>query len=355
MIYQFVSLTSGSLSRNPLRTLFLLLTIVGTVVAFMLTEAASRELSASAISTWNTQPYDLSIVGSDAFSVSHKIREIAGIQGVENVYRTFANVNGFGGDILVVEDGHMVNLKYESGRGPQAEDEIAVGSFVAKRDRLEIGSEARLSRTDDDAKTVGYRVCGIAANYIEKSVVTREGLTRLEPSPEQYQTVLVARDASIDVARTKEKIESVIREKDLKVHDHGESQYIVDSTVYKITSATSGLVLISGMSSLLILLGLYQRDRSYELGVLRALGYSKTSVFLVLAFDSLVLIVTGLLIGLFGSVAVMWAFRLGNLSTLIERNGKPTMTVGIVSLFLAIIISYRTSNSDVTRLLRVER
>ncbi len=165
----------------------------------------------------------------------------------------------------------------------------------------------------------------------------------------------MARDASIDAAKTRQRIEQSAAGTRMKVHDLRGDRVMVNSRVYVITSATSGLVLICGMSSFLILLGLHQKDRSYELGVLRALGYNKRSVFLVLFANSTVLIGAGLLIGSLASIAATYSFRLGNVSTLIARNGESIVTIGIVSLFIAAFVSYRTSNSAVTQLLRTDR
>ncbi len=355
MLNQFIGLTSGSLSRKPLRTLFLLLTIVGTLLAFMSTESATRELSTSAISVWNTQNYDLSIVGDGAFSLSQEIRDMVGVRDSENAYMITAKVNGFSGDVFVVEDGHMLKLKWAQGREPQTEGEITVGSFIAKRDRLEIGSETKISGPDADSVAVVYIVSGAMANPASSCIMTKEGLSRVEPVVEQYQTVLVARDAAIDVKKTKNKIEELAAGKGINIQDPGESQYMVDSTVYAITEGTSWLVLASGMSSFLILLGLYQRDRSYELGVLRALGYSRVAVFTVLSLESLVLITIGLAIGVFASIVGTYALSMGNVSTLIARTGRAIQEVAMVSVFLALIVSGRTSNFEVTRLLRVER
>ena len=352
-MFGFASSMSSSLSRSPLRTLFLLLTIVGTLFAFMGTEAATRALSMSAADIWNTSSYDLSIAGPSAFSISKRVGEMVGVRSTEDVYVMPAIVNWNAGEVLVAGDGRIMAPKYASGREPQTEYEIVVPSFIAERDLLEIGSEVTLSKTDGDARAVVYEVCGTILD--QACVLTKEGLTRLEPSPEQYQTVLVARDASIDAANTRERIEQLVEGTGMKVRDYRADQVMVNSRVYAITSVTSGLVLVCGMSSFLILLGLHQRDRAYEFGVLRALGYSKKSVFWVLLADSSILIAAGLLIGFLGSVAGTYAFRLGNVSTLIARNGGSMRDVGIASLLLAAIVSYRTSNSAVTQLLRTDR
>ena len=208
---------------------------------------------------------------------------------------------------------------------------------------------------EEGAEAITYQVCGIMSNNYSTCLITREGLARLDPELERYATVFVSRDAAIDPGKTKTTILKAIAPMNLKVHDIGESQYMVDSAVYAITTAISGLVLMSGMSSFLIMLGLYQRDRSYELGVLRALGYSKLAVFLALSLDSLILIASGLLIGVLGSAIVTFAFGLGNLNTQVELNLGPLRTVGVVSLLLSMIVSARTGNSKVTRLLSVER
>lgn len=220
----------------------MLLTIVGTLFAFMGTEAATRALSMSAADIWNTSSYDLSIAGPSAFSISKRVGEVVGVRSTEDVYRMPAIVNWNAGEVLVAGDGRIMAPKYASGREPQTEQEIVVPSFIAERDLLEIGSEVTLSKTDGDARAVVYEVCGTILD--QACVVTKEGLTRLEPSPEQYQI---------------------------------------------------------------------------------------------------------------GSVAGTYAFRLGNVSTLIARNGGPMRDVGIASLLLAAIVSYRTSHSAVTQLLRTDR
>ncbi len=354
-IRRFTGLMSGIHLGNPLRTLFLLLTIVGTLFAFMGTEAATRDLSMSAANVWSTSLYDLSITGPSAFSISKQVTEMVGVRSAEDVYVMPAIVNGGAGEVLVAGDGRIVDPRYASGRKPQTEYEIAVGRFIAERDLLEIDSEITLSRTDGYAEAVVYKVCGIVSDPAYLSVITKEGLARLEPSPEQYQTVLVARDASIDAANTREQIEQIVEGTGMKVRDYRADQVMVNSRVYAITSVTSGLVLLCGMGSFLVLLGLHQRDRSYGLGVLRALGYSKKSIFSVLFADSSLLIGAGLLIGSLGSVAAVYALHLGNVSTLIARNGGPTVTVAIASLSLAAFVSHRTSNSSVTQLLRADR
>lgn len=352
-MFRLASSMSSSLSRSPLRTLFLLLTIVGTMFAFMGTEAATRALSMSAADAWNTSLYDLSIAGPSAFSISKQVAEMVGVRSTEDVYRMPAIVNWNAGEVLVAGDGRIIAPKYASGRKPQTEFEIVVPSFIAERDLLEIGSEITLSNTVGEAGVVVFQVCGTI--FDQACVVTKEGLTRLEPSPEQYQTILVARDASIDAADTRDRIEHLVEGTGMQVRDYREDRLTVSSRVYAITSITSGLVLICGMSSFLILLGLHQRDRSYELGVLRALGYSKRSVFLLMFVNSAIIVGAGLLIGFLGSVVSTYAFRFGNVSTLIVRNGGSMRDVGIASLLLAAIVSYRTSNPAVTRLLRTDR
>ncbi len=354
---ELVRLNSGSFLRNPGRTLLLLLVVIGTLVAFMITEAAMRDLAASSIDAWNADPYDMSIRGPGAFSLGPIVGQMVGIRGTQNVYEAPVNLNSFSGKALVLGDGSLIRLKIESGRLPEAPDEIVVDSSVAKRDRLDVGSEAKISRTDDHTYVVNFTVCGIASGiHTDNCVTTKEGLGRLQPSLEQYETVYVARDAAVDLAKTKKLIAELVEgDENLKLVDHGESRYIADSNVYTISAGISWLVLCAGMASFLILLGLYQRDRSYELGVLRALGYNKIAVFLVLSLDALALIAIGLLIGLLGSISVTLAMRLGNISTLIARNGSPTVKVAAASILIATVVSLRTSNSKVTRLLRAER
>lgn len=95
----------------------------------MRTEAATRELSTSAMNAWNAQQCDMSIRGSGAFSRSKQVGEMAGVRGTEDVYLMPAIVNGNAAEVLVTEDGRMVSPRYTSGRKPQTDHEIAVGGL----------------------------------------------------------------------------------------------------------------------------------------------------------------------------------------------------------------------------------
>jgi hypothetical protein len=106
---------------------------------------------------------------------------MVGVRGAEDVYIMPAIVNGNPGEVLVTGDGRMINPKYASGRNPQTEHEIAVGSFIAERDLLEVSSEIALSRTDKEDEAVVYEICGVISNPASLSALTKEGLTRLEP------------------------------------------------------------------------------------------------------------------------------------------------------------------------------
>ena len=216
---QFATLTSRILSRNPLRTLFLLFTIVGTMLAFMGTEAATRDLSASAADVWNDQAYDLSVTGLGAFSVSKQVGEMAGVRSAEELYIMPAIVNGNAGEVLVDGDGRMVEPKYVSGREPKSEFEIAVGRFIADRDQLEVGSDITLSKADGGVEAIVYKVCGIMSSPPSRCVMTKGGLTRLHPSPEKFQTVLVARDASMYVTKTRQRVEQMVKGTGIRVLD----------------------------------------------------------------------------------------------------------------------------------------
>jgi len=123
--------------------------VIGTLVAFMITETAMRDLAASSIDAWNSDPYDMSIRGPNAFSLAPRIGQMVGIRGVQNAYEAPVNINGFSGKALVLGDGSFLKVKIESGRLPEAPDEIVVDSSVAKRDRLDVGSEVKVSRTDE--------------------------------------------------------------------------------------------------------------------------------------------------------------------------------------------------------------
>ena len=78
-----LQLVQWGLARKPLRTLFLLLTVIGSLAAFITTEAVMRDIAIRSIGTWRFDPYDITVTGSNVYDLEDRISKLAGVSKVE--------------------------------------------------------------------------------------------------------------------------------------------------------------------------------------------------------------------------------------------------------------------------------
>ncbi len=365
MLRQSGRLMRWALLRNPLRTFFLVLTVVGSMSAFSTTEATLRDLSNRANDIYRRIPYDLEVAGEAAFDYEPNIVALAGVSATERTNYCSISVNAMKNYARVqLGEGQLQPVKYTEGRAPEQPDEIAITPIMAELGRVALGGTVEVawfaSSTDLEpgevlsGPVVPFIVCGIATQQAGSScLLTEAGLQRIHANPSRTAMLLVKTDGSVNPGA----IATTIREmgKSLRITVIDESDNPMLGLATTLSQTISLIMLLAGVGSFYMLLSLSQRERLYDLGVLRAVGFSSATMTIQLILEGLLLLVFGALLGGVLVFSVTSAFHLGNVNTTLAQNLQPMQL--LFALFLAVIVysAIKVGGQSATKMLRGER
>lgn len=337
MIRLVMELVRWGLTRKPLRTLFLLLTVVGALASFAFTEAAMRDLSNKTIETWRTAPYDMTVTGSKAYDLQERIAALTGVRKVERTVMFTVMIGVTEVPVAVPSLGsELLPMEFSAGLAPSNEQEIAITDEVASLQALQPGDQVQLALHSDLQKAVTYTISGIVQGGARVNVLTTAGAERVRGPLAGYNALLLLLDSSVPA----EKVQTAIQRLPaiLFVKGNNESQMYsgTASIAESMILITRALLLGAGVISLYMLFYLGQQERSYELGVLRALGFSRRRVITILVAEGACILLIGSMIGLLTLLVMASAFDLGRWQALLAQILRP----GAILLGLGLLVIY---------------
>ncbi len=344
-------LVRWGLFRKPLRTVFLLLTVVGALASFASTEAVMRDLYEKTLVTWRTFQYDISARGPKAHSVS---AEIAALKGVRKVEKTilFPAVIGVSQVEIAVADekSELLPIALASGRLPSNENEIVISENVAMLTALGIGDEIGLTVLTDLDQVVTFTITGMEKGIT--NFVSATGADRIQPYLPDFYTLLIALDGTVPTAT----IERIIRQMPeatwVKSNDERAMYEGTTSIAEALVLLTRALLLAVGVVSLYMLFYLGQQERSYELGVLRALGFSRRKVTTTLLLEGLFILAAGSLLALLLVLVISFALGLGSWNIVIARYIPGSCIVLGLGLLAVLWTSWKFASRPITTLFK---
>ena len=233
----------------------------------------------------------------------------------------------------------LLPLEYSEGRTPQNEHEIAVSSDVAYTQLLKIGDTVQLALRSDLENAVPYKVSGILGHkqgLARVNVLTMRGAERVQVLTSRYDTLLVLNHPSASQGSVQRAIRSLapnLTTIKLYNQDFGPGLSIAESII----SLTKMLLLGVATISLYMLFYLGQQERAYELGVLRALGFSKRKVLTTLVVEGALIIVAGGLLGFVVLLIVASLLNMGSMGALLAEYGPSggfLLGLGLLAVFM---------------------
>lgn len=340
-------LVQWGLTRKPLRTLFLLLTVVGSLAAFTCTEAVMRDIAVRSIGTWRSDPYDITVTGLNAYEQEKPITGISGVSQVERAIVFEAMIGAGMAPIAVPSTGStLLPFEYVEGLAPGTEQEIAVTSSIANMQALKLGDKVELALRSNLDKPVTYTVSGILVHkqgLARVNVVTTQGAERLHKELSNHSTLLVLLHPSASQEVIYNAIRPLGAELTIRLYNQSFDQGF--STAEALISLTIMLVLGVSTISLYMLFYLGQQERAYELGVLRALGFSKRKVVTTLVIEGALILLAGGLASFLVLFLVATLLNMGRWDVLLAQY----LPSGGLLLGLGLLVVFWTARSFASR------
>lgn len=293
-------------TRDRLKVAFMVLAMVGGMAAYAMLEPTLSHVSATSMQMWRTEvPWDISIKGAGVHSLAESFSSIGGIIAYEEVFLVDA-ILPRGQVTLLALKAHsepaagtmpMFSLECVEGKGPAAENEIALTQELSEALGLTVGDPVSLLPVESPEAPVRFTVSGVLAAKMRVPtlpVITEEGASRVCPDLSRYECILVMLDGRVDIAR----VASAFR----KLAPHAqvvtlEEQYRGVSTGFgyagAILSAAQVITMVVATASLITLFFLGEKTKSYQMGVLKAVGVPSSWLVLSSGIEGVMILCAG--------------------------------------------------------------
>ena len=312
----FLSLVFKNIWRHRIRTSLTILGIsigIATIVVFSLISSALYNALGGMTAPGKTD-FTVAKAGVSDLLVSfldeEQVEKIENTEGIEEISPYALTVIQYGGNPYFLVGGieadklDLMGVGMISGRAYENGDEVVIGKIVAKNRNLREGDEMFL-------KDKNYNIVGVfetgqsfqdggAATTIEES-------QRLQGIAGQVTMVSVKVAEGYDIRETAEKIEkenkdlvTIVDVEDIDEVDQGRK--IINS----ISLAISILAVVIGSIGVMntIIMSVFERTR--EIGVLRAVGWKRRRVILMILGESFLIGVFATIIGSIVGLAIIW-------------------------------------------------
>lgn len=360
MFKQTGKLLWWGLSANALRTLLLLISIVGSLMAFSATEAATREMANQSAAVWQQIPYDISVFDAPVLDLQEQIASLSGVRWTEQTYISNVDI-GVSSEAIAVptENGRLLPLSLVQGRMPAQPDEVAISEGTATYEQLKIGDEVSiyLSGAEISGK---YRICGLTNSPTRSmGAMTKDGLSRLLPDLASAAQLLVDADGTVPLASLKSAILALPKDPQnagLGVRiPQEEAQHTLVGMALQLSRVISLVMLGASALAFQVLLALSQKERLYDIGVLRALGFSRRRMFFQLLLEGAALVSIGGLVAVILLSSFVKLAGLGNWQTFWDQNQQPIKLLLMLNLAATLLTSVATIRRSVTTMIRDSR
>lgn len=372
----FITIPFRNIRRRPLRSSLTLIAVALAICAVVTLVGISTGFRQTFIEFYEKVGIDLLVVRTGSArrltstideSLSDKILELP---GVKEVIPGLADVVSFPDEGLYVvavsgltpETRIFDSMEMISGRQLRKDDEKTVMLGVTLADSLDKTTGDRLEIVEGDE----FEVVGVFDSFsVLQSgamVVSLKQLQRLMGRENQVSGIsIVATDPTNEqlldeIARKVEKMESGITVRPTR--DHVESLSEIQIAI-AMAWLTSTVAMVLGMVGMLNTMFMSIQERTVEIGVLRAVGWSRLRVISMVLFEAVFLSILGAIIGTvtaFGLVKLLT--QMPAVNGLIEGRISPAVvgqgfaiaiSVGLIGGLLPAIRAARLSPSEALR------
>ncbi|HVX14695.1 MAG TPA: ABC transporter permease [Pirellulales bacterium] len=358
---RFLELVRKNVVRRKLRSALTACGVAVAIATVVTLVGVSQGFRRSATESFENQGVDMVVVRAGAMqrnvsSLSERLRRrLAHLQGVGDVIPALTDrvTVGNGGPLGIAIHGWPADsnvwdtLKIVSGHRPDEHDrgEVVIGSQLAKNLDKHVGSQMTIELQK-------FTICGIyqSSNVFENAaaVVLLPDLQGLMDRKGQVSEFLIVLDRNVSdrnqtIERLHEQVESLTdqRGQPLGLTALATSQYVSRNLEIRLAGdmawATSSIALVIGSIGVLNTMLMSVMERTQEIGVLRAIGWRKSSVMRLILCESCLVCLAGAVLGVLASMALVKLLsRLPTAQELVRGDTSPTVIM--IGLGMAIAI-----------------
>ncbi|MCU1369087.1 MAG: putative transport system integral rane protein, partial [Ilumatobacteraceae bacterium] len=190
------------------------------------------------------------------------------------------------------------------------DDGIIVDAAIAKDQDLEVGDEIKVVAPGDRTKTLTVEALGDDPALLGSWTVNRTTIDDLSAEPSDFQLGIVAEPGS-DVAALRQPIKDVLEDyPTMKVQDRDEFTSGIVSSISTLLNVIYALLLVSIIIALIGIantLSLSIHERTRELGLLRAVGMTRSQLRSSVRWEATIVALMGTVIGIGLGLALSFA------------------------------------------------
>jgi len=340
-----------NLMRTRLRTFFTLFSVALIILLYSVLTSVGSSFSEQISNVLGDQNIDIAVQAKHATNPStsiideHIFKEISSLDGVKAVHSLLIGNRRLQGDKLVVILGvsnfntfaQRLGFALSKGRAiVSGAKELVIGEKAAKVYGLDVGDQIGFG---DDQQ---YSIVGIYSSWLSflnsGLISDLESVQSLISRPGKASLLFVQLENSSDTPKMTEKINRQFPDMNAI-----QSQQLPDhlgpiKSVFYFTDIVSVMTLFIAGAVLLNTFIMAISERTKELGVLSAIGWPRQMIVMVFFVESLILSLTGSILGYFASFGVFPILQNHFSSVVMFLPNAPTLPVFFNVLLMSVVI-----------------
>jgi hypothetical protein len=283
--------------KDRARTLIMVCVVAAGLTTYVILGAIMRDISALAsLGRRFEQPWDLVAAGPGAHSIASEVRGIEGVLVAAKAYVAQGIMQSTKCNFVAFDEPDPFSTEYEAGGAPVSAEDVALTRERAQTIGVELGSEVLILPLGE-TEPISFRVSGIIASKsgnLADSQLSPQGAAKLSRDISKDASLLIVLDGAVSIDAVRSAIRTLAP--DLTV--------TLLRTQYEGVRSGAGLagVLVASMRSLILLVSaasvaalsyVSMRERARQLGVLRAVGSTRTVLLGITGFQALFAVLVG--------------------------------------------------------------
>ena len=351
---KFINVPFRNLKRRPLRTLFTIIGISIAVSSVILLISMSRGIEKAWVNSLTERNVHMLGLGSETIEILTSTldedlkKEIKTVQGVKNVSGELVNLLRLKQGIHLIQRGwpknsflwNTVQLKEGNLLKPEDSDKVLIGQTVSRKLNVKTGDSIimlnKIFIVDGilaPAGTMNNSVVIFHLKTLQKLINKNKKVTEFHIQLNQPDDLTKVEEIQSELNKTFPKIIFI------QTKEVGEKNDIL--IIFKnITWTTSLISLIVALFFILNTLLMSVSERTKEIGILNALGWSRNKIIIMIITEGIIIVSIATVLGyILGVISLKWLVRLPRLNGFFEPEVSDYMffEILLVTLFLGII------------------